>query len=129
MHRVLALPGWGTSPGRLRPLCAVLRDQGIDARTWTVHPTDPLGRELRWRSDSLQQLRESLQLHLDDQDGPRWAIVSAAGDLAAPATSALRVPEGPRLATRLVPVKGHSVSLLHERMISTVADHILGVRV
>lgn len=189
----IALPGWGTSPERLRPLCTMLADHGVDARpwsyeptgsvrslgaslarataelggevhlvghslggliaasavlhhgapvasvttinapwrgtwaAWTAHPTDPLGRELRWRSDSLQQLRDALAHHLGNRAGPRWSVLSAAGDLAAPPTGALRVPGGPRLTAQMVRVTGHSVSLLHERMIEAVTDHVVGV--
>lgn len=193
MTHALALPGWGTSSARLRPICAALAERGVHARpwayepggsirslgaqlaaaateaggtvhlvghslgglvaasavlhhgaavasvttvntpwrgtwaAWTAHPHDPLGRELRWRSDALLELREALQHHLSTDDGPRWAVLSAAGDLATPPTGALRVPRGERLDTRLVPVGGHSVSLLHDRMVAAVAEHVVGV--
>ncbi len=94
---------------------------------WTAHPHDPLGRELRWGSSVLAELRDALGHHLTGDQGPRWAVLSAAGDLAAPPTGALRVPEGRRLDTRLVPVTGHSISLLHDRMVAAVAEHVVGV--
>lgn len=193
MPHALALPGWGTSPTRMRPICSALADRGVEARpygyepagsiralgavlardaaaageavhlvghslgglvaasavlhhgarvasvttvnapwrgtwaAWTAHPHDPLGRELRWGSMALEELREALAHHLSDDQGPSWAVLSAAGDLAAPPTGALRVPEGRRLDTRLVPVTGHSVSLLRDRMITAVAEHVTGV--
>lgn len=187
----LLLPGWGTSPERLRPLASALAAAGMDARpwaydpvgsiesigrllaeavehaahaatddevhlighslgglvaasavaqfgapvssvttvnspwrgtwaAWTAHPGDPLGRELRWRADSLHELRRALAAHLADGDGPRWTIVSAALDLAAPPSSALRTPDGARLTKALVGVSGHSVSLLHPKLIDRV---------
>lgn len=87
---------------------------------WTAHPEDRLGRELRWRADALQELRDALELHLRADEGPRWTVMSAAGDLAATPASALRVPDGDRLTKRLVPVWGHSVSLEHPRLVDTV---------
>lgn len=203
MPHAFALPGWGTSTTRMRPICAALVDGGVDAHpwhyeptgsirslgaqlaaatsaagedggdgedrevhlvghslgglvaasavlhhgaavasvttintpwrgtwaAWTAHPGDPLGRELRWGSDSLTGLRAELAAHLEEEGGPRWAVLSAAGDLAAPPTSALRVPDGRRLDTRLVPVTGHSVSLVHDRMVAAVAEHVVGVTV
>ncbi len=94
---------------------------------WTAHPGDPLGQELRWGSDSLDELRSVLAHHLRGDDGPRWSVLSAAGDLAVPITGSTRVPDGERLTTRIVPVHGHSVSLLHERMVAAVADHVVAV--
>lgn len=193
MPHALALPGWGTSPDRMQPICAALADHGVDAQpyrydaggsiralgarlaqdaaatgqpvhlvghslgglvaasavlhhgapvasvttvntpwrgtwaAWTAHPRDPLGRELRWRSDALLELREALTHHLADDAGPRWTVLSAVGDLAAPPTGALRVPLGDRMDTRLVPVTGHSVSLLNRRMVDAVAAHVAGI--
>lgn len=194
MPHAFALPGWGTSAARLRPICAALSDRGLATRcwsytprgsihalgetlaeatadagggevhlvghslgglvaasavlhhgapvasvttvnapwrgtwaAWTAHPEDPLGRELRWGSQALAELRHALQDHLDATIGPRWSLLSAAGDLAAPPTGALRVPQGDRLATRVVPVTGHSVSLVHHRMVAAVTGHVLGV--
>ncbi len=94
---------------------------------WTAHPGDPLGQELRWRSDALEQLRDALGRHLRDGTGPAWSVLSAAGDLAVPITGSTRVPDGDRLVTRIVPVSGHSVSLLHERMIEAVTASVVGV--
>ena len=193
MPHAFALPGWGTSMQRMRPICSALAERGLQAdpwryeptgsitalgaelaraadstdgevhlighslgglvaasavlhhdapaasvttintpwrgtwAAWTAHPDDPLGRELRWGSDALQSLRDALAVHLGSDDGPRWSVLSAAGDLAAPPTGALRVPEGDRMQTRLVPVTGHSISLLHERMVDAVTDHVAGV--
>lgn len=94
---------------------------------WTAHPRDPVGRELRWGSTTLDELRGALDEHLAGADGPRWTVLSAAGDLAVPITGSTRVPDGERLTTRIVPVTGHSVSLLHERMIAAVVDGVVGV--
>ena len=58
--------------------------------------------------------------------GPRWSVLSAVGDLAVPITGSVRVPDGGRLATRVVPVGGHSVSLEHERMVAAVVDGVVG---
>lgn len=94
---------------------------------WTAHPGDPLGHELRWGSAALEDLRAALRHSLRDDDGPRWSVLSAAGDLAVPVTGSTRVPEGDRLSTRIVAVTGHSVSLLHERMVDAVADGVVRV--
>lgn len=94
---------------------------------WTAHPHDPLGQELRWGSDVLEGLRAALAAHLDEPRGPRWSVLSAAGDLAVPITGSTRVPSGDRLATRILPVSGHSVSLLHERTVAAVAERVAGV--
>ena len=56
-----------------------------------------------------------------------WAVLAAAGDLAVPITGALRVPDGERLRTRVVAANGHSVSLLHERMVTAVTEQVVGV--
>ena len=94
---------------------------------WTAHPGDPLGQELRWGADTLDQLRDALAQHLRRETGPTWSVLSAAGDLAVPITGSIRVPDGERLTTRIVPVSGHSVSLLHDRMIEAVVDHVVAV--
>ena len=96
---------------------------------WTAHPGDPVGHELRWGSDTLAHLRGALATHLERDHGPRWSVLSAAGDLAVPITGSTRVPDGPRLRTRVVPVAGHSVSLLHERMVDAVVDGVVAVAV
>lgn len=93
---------------------------------WTADPGDPLGRELRWGSPELARLRTALAAHLAGGDGPRWRLLSALGDLAAPATTALRVAAGgDRLDRRVVPVGGHSVSLRHPRMVDAVRDGLV----
>ena len=170
MPTALALPGWGTPPARMQPICTALGDHGLQARpwdydadgtihglgarlaeaitglatpvhlvghslgglvaasavldhgasvtsvttvnapwrgtwvAWTAHPHDPLGRQLRWGSTSLDDLRTALATHLAADDGPR-------------------------LTTRIVPVTGHSVSLAHERMVAAVVDGVVGVPV
>lgn|GEM_PF-5313799 len=92
---------------------------------WTAEQGDPLGRELRWRSPELARLRSALATHLAADDGPRWRLLSALGDLAAPATTALRVDaDGERLQRRVVPVGGHSLSLRHPRMVDAVRDGV-----
>jgi pimeloyl-ACP methyl ester carboxylesterase len=93
---------------------------------WTAHPDDLLGRELRWGSDSLRSLRDGLATHLALPAGPRWSIMSAALDLAAPPSSALRTPDGDRLHKTLLGVSGHSVSLLHPKVIDAVSRHVVG---
>lgn len=191
MPHAFALPGWGTSAARMRPICAALADHGLQARpwhytprgsirelgaalataaadtdgpvhlvghslggliaasavlhhdaavasvttvnapwrgtwaAWTAHPQDPLGRALRWGSEPLAELRQALEDHLAAVEGPRWSVLSAAGDLAAPPTGALRLPQGARLATQVVPVTGHSVSLVHQRMVAAVTEHVV----
>lgn len=92
---------------------------------WTAAPDDPLGRELRWGSDSLAALRDELATHLQEPTGPWWTVLSALGDLAAPATTALRVPGGERLRRGVVSVTGHSVSLSSPRMIDAVRRGVL----
>ncbi len=195
MSTALALPGWGTAPARMDPLCAALREQGIDATpwaydargsierigqrladhvaridgevhlvghslgglavasavldagaevtsvttvnspwrgtwaAWTADADDPLGRQLRWGADRLSTLRDALALHLEATAGPRWTVASAALDLAAPPTTALRVPDGSRMTRLLVPVSGHSISLEHPRFIERIVDAIACVPV
>lgn len=132
----------GHSLGGLVAAAAVL-DHGADVVTvttinspwrgtwaaWTAHPTDPLGQELRWGSTTLAELRTRLADHLDRGDGPHWSVLSAAGDLAVPITGSTRVPRGDRLTTRIVAANGHSVSLVHDRMVAAVADSVVGVPV
>jgi alpha-beta hydrolase superfamily lysophospholipase len=92
---------------------------------WTADRDDPLGQQLRWGSDELARLRGGLAHHLAGGEGPPWRVLSALGDLAAPPTGALRVPRGERLDTDLVGVRGHSISLLHPRMIEAVLSGLL----
>lgn len=89
---------------------------------WTADAGDPLGHELRWGSDELARLRGALATHLGSPRGPRWGVVGTLGDLAAPVTTSVRVPDGARLTTRVVPANGHSLSLTSERMIDEVVD-------
>lgn len=80
---------------------------------------------LRWRSDELRELRVAMDAHHGEVHGPRWLLVSALGDLAVPASSALRVgARGARLRRRTVRANGHSVSLFSPRLVTTVADHV-----
>lgn len=84
-----------------------------------------LAGSLRWGSPILNDLRTRLARDLARHEGPSWRLLSALGDFAAPATTALTVGvSGDRLARRVVPVSGHSVSLMNRRMIDHVGDHI-----
>jgi pimeloyl-ACP methyl ester carboxylesterase len=73
---------------------------------------------------ALDALRDELAAHLADEDGPRWLVLGMAGDLATPATTSLTVPRGPRLERRLLPLAGHSQSLLAPRLHDVVAAHV-----
>lgn len=94
--------------------------------TWAAYTGDgTLARALRWRATELAHLRDGLRGHLATDDGPRWLLLSALGDLAVPTTSALRVgARGPRLTRRRVAVNGHSLSLLAPRLVTAVVDHV-----
>lgn len=129
----------GHSLGGLASASAVL-DHGADVASvttvntpwrgtwvaWTAADEEPLGLDLRWGADALANLRDRLGEHLREPHGPRWSVVAAAVDLAAPLTTALRIPDGPRLERAVVPVHGHSVSLLKDRMVDAVVAHVLG---
>jgi pimeloyl-ACP methyl ester carboxylesterase len=99
--------------------------------TWVSYTgTGPLVEALRWRSDELRELRDDLARHLQRPEGPRWLLASASGDLAVPASSALRVGvRSPRLRRRVVSAKGHSISLLSPRLVAAVARHVVGSHV
>jgi triacylglycerol lipase len=99
--------------------------------TWVSYTgAGPLVEALRWRSDELRELRHELAEHLRQPEGPRWLLVSASGDLAVPASSALRVgARSPRLRRRVVTANGHSISLLASRLVDTVAGHVDGTHV
>lgn len=87
--------------------------------------TGPLARALRWGSPTLEELRAELSQHLANGSGPRWLLLSAAGDLATPATTSLGVAgSSDRLQRRVVAATGHSVSLTSERLIEAVREHI-----
>ena len=184
-----ALPGWGTAPSRMEPMCVALRSHGVDASpwaydatgsidriggllaeqvaaaaqdgpvhlvghslgglasasavldhgadvatvttintpwrgtwvAWTADQDEALGPQLRWGADRLDELRAALRAHLRRPIGPRWSVVGAVLDLATTPATSVRVPTGGRLETSLVPVAGHSISLLHRRMI----DHVV----
>jgi pimeloyl-ACP methyl ester carboxylesterase len=93
--------------------------------TWVAYTGDTtLTRELRWGAPALDALRDELAAHLADEDGPRWLVLGMAGDLATPATTSLTVPRGPRLERRLLPLAGHSQSLLAPRLHDVVAAHV-----
>jgi pimeloyl-ACP methyl ester carboxylesterase len=82
---------------------------------------------LRWRSEELRAMRARLAAHHTEPDGPRWLLLSAVGDLAVPATSALRPgARGERLRRRTVRANGHSVSLLAPRLVAAVVEHVAG---
>lgn len=82
---------------------------------------------LRWGSDELRTLRQALAEHHAEPVGPRWLLVSAVGDLAVPASSALRIgARGHRLRRRTVRANGHSVSLLSPRLVAAVTEHVTG---
>lgn len=130
----------GHSLGGLAVSAAALRD--LDGRVTTVTTINspwrgtwvsytgsgPLARALRWGSPDLGTLRDELTRHLEERDGPRWLLVSAAGDLATPATTALGVPLGSsgRMQRRLVRSAGHTTSLSTERLLHVVVDHVVG---
>lgn len=94
--------------------------------TWAAYTgAGDLAESLRWRSAGLRGLRDRLQAHHGEPAGPRWLLLSALGDLATPASTALRSGgRGPRLERRLVPATGHSISLLSPRVVETVVDHV-----
>lgn len=128
----------GHSLGGLAAASAVL-DHGADVASvttvntpwrgtwaaWTADDHEPLGHDLRWGAEALTRLRDRLGAHLRRPDGPRWAVVAAAIDLAAPLTTSLRTPGGPRLARSVVPVHGHSLSLLNDRMVDALVESVL----
>ncbi len=95
--------------------------------TWVSYTgTGPLARALRWGSPLLSDLRDEIVDDLDRPDGPRWLLVSAAGDLATPATTSLGIAAtAERLTRRVVAATGHSVSLTSTRVIDLVRSHVL----
>ena len=97
--------------------------------TWVSYTgTGPLARALRWGSPLLGDLRDELVADLDQPDTPRWLLVSAAGDLATPATTSLGiVTASDRLTRRVAAATGHSVSLSSPRVIDLVRAHVLEV--
>ena len=96
--------------------------------TWAAYTgSGGLAEALRYRSDDLRGLRDLLAAHHTDAvaAGPRWLLLSVLGDLAAPASTALRTGvRGPRLTRRVVPTTGHSLSLFSPRVIEAVVDHV-----
>ena len=95
-----------------------------------VHRLGPIVDGLRWRSEELRDLRRRLAEHHRQQEGPRWLLVSATGDLAVTGWSALRSGAGGRrLARRVVAANGHSISLLSPRLVATVTGHVVDHRV
>lgn len=95
--------------------------------TWVSYTgTGPLAQALRWGSPTLAALRRDLADDLARDDGARWLLVAAAGDLATPATTALAgATGGARLSRRVVAATGHSVSLTSDRVIDVVRRHVL----
>lgn len=95
--------------------------------TWmSFTGTGPLTQALRWGSPVLERLRADLQADLDRSHGPRWLLLSAAGDLGTPATTALSgAHASPRLERRVVAAAGHSTSLSSDRVVESVVAHVL----
>lgn len=95
--------------------------------TWVSYTgTGPLARALRWGSPLLSDLRDELGEDLDRDDGARWLLLAAAGDLATPVTTSLAVVSpSDRLRRRVVRATGHSVSLTSDRVIDAVRAHVL----
>lgn len=94
--------------------------------TWLGWTGDsPLAEALRWGREPLRRLRARLAGHLDAPSGPSWHLVGALGDLGVAVTSAT-LPVGPaarpRLERSVVPVAGHSVSLLAPRLRAAVSS-------
>jgi pimeloyl-ACP methyl ester carboxylesterase len=95
--------------------------------TWAAYTSSGgLATALRYGSTDLRGLREALQRHhRDPTAGPSWLLLSVLGDLAAPASTALRAGvRGPRLTRRVVPGTGHSISLCSPRVIASVTGHV-----
>ncbi len=97
--------------------------------TWVSYTgTGPLARAMRWGSPLLSDLRDELGADLERDEGARWLLLAAAGDLATPATTSLAVlSTSPRLSRRVVPATGHSVSLTSDRVIDAVRAHVLDI--
>ena len=95
--------------------------------TWVSYTgSGPLAQAMRWGSPLLSDLRDELTDDLDRDDGARWLLLAAAGDLATPATTSLAVlSPSPRLSRRVVAATGHSVSLASDRVIDAVRAHVL----
>lgn len=95
--------------------------------TWvSLTGSSRLADALRWRSPQLAALRRRMAAHADVPTGPSWLVVSVLGDLATPATTALRVgARGPRIRRRLVALGGHSLSLLEPQLQAVVTAHVL----
>lgn len=95
--------------------------------TWVSYTgSGPLARTLRWRSPVLAGLRDALAVDLLRSGGPRWLLLSAAGDLATPASTSLAgIASCPRLTRRVVAATGHSVSLTSPRLVDVVCQHVL----
>lgn len=99
--------------------------------TWAAYTgSGGLAEALRYRSDDLQGLRDRVAAHhAEATEGPRWLLLSVLGDLAAPASTALRTGvRGPRMTRRVVPTTGHSLSLFSPRVIDAVVDHVVADR-
>jgi pimeloyl-ACP methyl ester carboxylesterase len=86
-----------------------------------------LASALAWGSQDLLALRDRLALHTQDMDGPAWLLLSVLGDLATPATTALRSgSRGPRITRRIIGSAGHSTSLASPRLHAAVVAHVAG---
>lgn len=111
-----------------RPITSVTTVNTPWRGTWAAYTgSGGLATALRYRSDDLRDMRRRLAAHhADEVDGPRWLLLSVLGDLAAPASTALRTGvRGPRLTRRVVPTTGHSLSLFSTRVIDGVVGHVL----
>lgn len=96
--------------------------------TWVAWTGEgPLATALKWGSADLVELRDRLARHTRDPDGPSWLLLSVLGDLATPATTALRSgSRGPRITRRVIGTTGHSNSLASPRLHAAVATHVTG---
>lgn len=94
--------------------------------TWLGYTgSTELARQLRWGSSDLRELRRDLARHLRHETGPRWRVIAMYGDLGTPPSTAAATPTGPRLSRTLLPLWGHSVSLLTPRLTDDVVRHIV----
>lgn len=79
-----------------------------------------LAEELRWGSDGLDRLRDALAANLRATHGPSWTTIGCLGDLGCTPLTAVGVPSGERLRRQVLPLMGHSTSLLRPAMARAV---------